>query len=74
MKLKKAVSLAIAAESLPSGTYWITSDRTGMLYLYERIEPKYYDNIWLGKGNATCLFRTYTGKKHWTKAIRKFEI
>jgi len=74
MKLKEAQKYAMSDDTLLPGTYWVAADKGGLIYLYEKEQPIAQDSVWNTDTYCTCLFEDYSGKKHWTKAIRKFEV
>ena len=78
MKLKEAEAY-FRKQGFSKGTYYICVDGNRDIYLYTRIAPS--NNPILGvwySDQEDCyvagLDDLYTGKKHWTKAIRKFEV
>jgi len=79
MKLKKAVKVAKSTFKLERGIYYITVDEDGRIFLYRNFRPgTHRSTMWLATHDNSFLGLldncTYSGKKHWTKAIRKFVV
>jgi len=72
MKLKEIEKWAFC-KGIVSGEYWVAADKDLKLYVYDS-EPHTFHNIWTDGYTCMPTPSSYTGKKHWTKAIRKFTV
>ena len=72
MKLKEAVKEACKLVK-ESRTYWLAVDENGTICCYFE-KPHLYSKCWNEILGCLVVQGRYTGKKHWTRAIRKFTL
>jgi len=77
MKLKAAEKQARKIFELKRGVYFVSVDKSKSIYLYRYDRPCKRGGAWWSSSDdsyAGGFASEYTGKKHWTKAIRRFEV
>ena len=74
MNLKEAIKEA-KKKRLIYGVHYVAADKNGDMYVYLRVKPTRIREQWDGEECSWYrLSGKYTGKAHWTRAIRKFIV
>jgi len=73
MKLKEAEKFE-REKGHPPGTYYVAADKGRVIHIFTEYPRLIRNYCWTTGYGYGYVGSCYTGKKHWTRAIRKFTV